>query len=284
MSRDESNSIGGIIKAIVIMFIIIAIVGWFFCARVVPAGSVGIVDTFGQVDDREYTPGLHWILPWSSMKTMEVKTTEKEYIEIRNTLTKEGLEAISNISIIWHLQPEKARDVYMTVAGEYLDTLITPTFMGILRDEVKKWSAEDIYTGQASQIQADVQNQLTQELAPRGITIESVRLRGAKFDDLVTKSISEKIAEKQIAEKMQYTIMIKKQQAEVAFIEADGQARANERLSQSLTQSILTQRLIDALGKNPNAVYVTLPSGGQGEGNGLSLIMPAPATPVKAKN
>jgi prohibitin 1 len=281
MSNGPRITGGVIITAVIILVIIVAAI-FFTSSKVVPAGSVGVLDTFGQVEDREYMPGFYWIAPWSGMHVMEVKTTQYEYVDIRKTLTKEGLEAISDVSVTWHLEPQKARDVYMTVQGEYFDTLITPTFMGILRDEVKKWSAEDIYTGQATQIQNDVQARLTKELAPRGIVIESVWLRGTKFDPMVETAISQKIKEKQDSEKMQYTIQIQKQQADVAFIIADGQARANERLSESLTSAILTQRLIDALSKNQNAVYVTLPSGGQNSNGGnLSLIMPAP---VAGKN
>ncbi|MFA5013727.1 MAG: prohibitin family protein [Candidatus Paceibacterota bacterium] len=280
MSNRGPRISAGAVLMILAIFVVIVVVGGWLSAKTVPAGSVGVVDTFGQVEDKTYMPGFYWISPLSGMHVMETKTRQYEYADIRRTLTKEGLEAVCDVSVTWHLEPAKVREIYMTVSGEYFDTLITPTFMGILRDEVKRWTAEDIYTGQATQIQNDVQTRLTKEMAPRGIVIESVWLRGTKFDAQVEGSISRKIVAKQDAEGMVFVIQKKKQEAEVAFIDADGKARANERMRPSLTPEILTLNYIDAIKNNQNAIYVPMPMGGNA-GSGLSMIMPAPATAAK---
>lgn len=276
MSRGEPRISGGsAIFIIIIAAIIICATIWLSSATV-PAGHVGVYERFGVVKDQVYQPGFYIIDPLADIHPMSIKTQQYEYVNIQKTLTREGLEAFCDISVTWHLEPDKATDVYKTVSGDYFDTLITPAAMGILRDEVKRWSAEDIYTGQATQIQNDVQSRLTKELSSRGVVIESVWLRGTDFDPTVKAAISQKIKEKQDSEKMQYTIQIQKQQAEVAYINADGQARANERLSESLTPEILSMRYIDAISNNPNAIYV--PMMGSGQGSGISMILPAATT------
>ncbi len=278
--RDSRTPVISKFSALIIIVIFAVIGGAIISlsAETVPAGHVGVYDYFGVVEDKEYQPGFYFINPLATLHIISIQTQQYEYAEIRRTLTSEGLEVVADVSVTWRLEPDKASDVYKTVSGEYFDTLITPSFMGIFRDEVKKWTAEDIYTGQATQIQDDVQERLKEELATRGIMVESIWLRGIEFDEKVTTSISEKLIEKQKSEKMHYTVEIQQKEAQILVIQARGQAEANREISTSLTEQILTQRFIDAIKNNPNVIYVPTGSGGSG---GMSMIMPSPVTPGK---
>jgi len=263
--------------AIVIIVVVFGGALWL-SAEVVPAGHVGVLDLFGQVEEKEYGPGFYLVNPLANMHLMSIQTQQYEYVDIRRTLTKEGLEVISDVSVTWHIEPEKASDIYKSVSGNYFDTLITPSFMGIFRDEVKRWTAEDVYTGRATDIQNDVEEKLKKELVGRGIVVESVWLRGTKFDSKVEESISSKLQEKQEAEKMQFTVQKQRLEAERLLIDNAAQTEANLKLSPSLTAEILNMKFIDAIKNNPNVIYVPI---GTGQGSGMSMIMPAPAT---AKN
>lgn len=264
---------GAVMIAIIIIAIIVGSIAWL-SSEVVPAGHVGVYDLFGQVEDQEYHPGFYFINPLANIHAMNIQTQQYEYAEIRKTLTKEGLEVIADVSVTWHIEPEKASDIYKTVAGNYFDTLITPSFMGIFRDEVKKWTAEDIYTGRATEIQNDVEKRLRAQLSDRGIVIESVWLRGNKFDPKVEAAISSKLTEKQEAEKMEFTVQKQTLESQRLVIEYQGRADANKVYASSLTPEILTQSFIDAIKNNPNVIYVPI---GGGQGSGFNMIVPQAA-------
>lgn len=261
---------------IIVIFVVVAFAVGLSTSHVIEAGHVGVYDEFGKINDNEVGPGLYFIAPWTTLHPMTTQTQQYEYREIRNTLTTEGVEVITDFSVIWHIEPDKASDIYKTVYGSYTDNLITPHFMGILREEVKGWTAEDIYTGVASNIQSDIQEKLADKLKSRGIIIESVLLRGSKFSKEVTASIEAKLTEKQKSEQMVFKVQTAERQAEITLIEAEAQAQRNERIAKSLTPELNNYLLIQALKDNQNVMYFSL--GSTSSGQGMGLMLPAQAS------
>ena len=82
-------------------------------ARVVPAGHVGVVDLFGKVRPEALPSGLHFHNPLSSVHRMSVQTNEVK--ETMDTPSSEGLIVHLDVSVLYHLDPAKAPDVYRTI-------------------------------------------------------------------------------------------------------------------------------------------------------------------------
>ncbi len=259
--------------AMILIFIIAIIAGGIIWAAsmIIPAGHVGVVDYFGQVQDEELGPGFYLINPLKHVEKVNTQTQEQEYQQIRGTLTREGLEVVLDSSIIWHIEPDKASDIYKTVRGSYAETLIVPNFMGLLREEIKKYTAEDIYTGQSTEIEIAVESTLKKTLAPRGIIIERVLFRGLTLPPDVTNAIQSKIREKQAVEQMRFTVEKQRLEAERMIIEANATAQSNYIKSKSLTPEMISWEFVQALKENKNFIYVT------GSG-GVSTILPMPGS------
>ncbi len=257
-----------------ILILIIAIIAGgivWAASTIIPAGHVGVVDYFGQVQDEELGPGFYLINPLKHVEKTNIQTQEQEFKDIRGTLTREGLEVVLDASIIWHIEPDKASDIYKTVRGFYGETLIVPNFMGLLREEIKKYTAEDIYTGKSTEIEIAVESSLRQNLAARGIIIERVLFRGLTLPPDVTNAIQLKIKEKQAVEQMRFTVEKQRLEAERLIIEANATAQANFIKSKSLTPELISWEFVQALKENKNFIYVT------GNG-GVSTILPMPQT------
>ena len=88
---------------------------------------------------------------------------------------------------------------------------------------------------------------LTTAFKERGITLEQVLLRNVLLPDQITKAINDKIAADQEAQKMQFVLQKEKQEAERKRIEAEGQAKAQQIVSASLTPQIIEYQRIQAL-------------------------------------
>lgn len=271
--ENDSGEIG-IGSALVIVAVAIIIIAAIAAAswRVVDRGDVGVVDTFGVVEDNALPPGGYLIYPWKHVESINVQTQQQEFKSIDNTLTKEGVKVVIDASVITRTKPGNAVSLYKNVRGDPFDTLVTPYFMGILRDEVKRWSAEDIYTGKSTDIQLDVQNRLSAILEPQGIIVESVLFRGLVLPPQVTKAIEEKLTENQAVETMNFTVAKQRLEAERVVIEAQGTANANAIVSKSITPELIQWNFVQAIKGNPNVIYVPL----GGSGTGGSLILPAP--------
>lgn len=263
---------GDAIIGIIVLIVLAAIVAWA-TFTVVPKGEVGLVDTFGNVDDNSLAPGSYLFAPWRHIEKINVQTQQYEYKDIDNTLTKEGLKVKIDASILYHIKPDYAVSLYKTVRGDPFDTLITPNFMGVTRDEVKRWSAEDIYTGKSTDIQMDVQRRLGETLEPKGIVIEAVLFRGLVLPPQVTDAIEKKISEKQAVEQMAFTVEKEKKEAERKIVEANGTATANLIIARSITPELIQWNYVLALKENKNTMYVLGTSGS----NGPSVILPSAA-------
>ena len=77
--------------------------------------------------------------------------------------------------------------------------------------------------------------------------MEQVLLRNVLLPDQITKAINDKIAADQDAQKMAFVLQKEKQEAERKRIEAEGQAKAQQIVSQSLTPQIIEYQRIQAL-------------------------------------
>ncbi len=269
--RKDDRGQGSVGSALIIIAILVIIVGGLAWAAstTINVGHVGVVDYFGNVQDEELSPGFYFINPLKHVEKTNVQTQEREFKEIRGTLTREGLEVVLDASIIWHVEPSKASDIYKTVKGTYSETLIVPNFMGLLREEIKKYTAEDIYTGKSTEIEIAVESSLKQTLATRGIIIERVLFRGLTLPPDVTNAIQLKIKEKQAVEQMRFTVDKQRLEAERLIIEANSTAQANSLKSKSLTPELISWEFVQALKENKNFIYVT------GSG-GVSTILPMP--------
>ena len=271
--ENDSGEIGVgsalvIVAILVILIVVVAAASW----RVVDRGDVGVVDTFGVVEDNALPPGGYLIYPWKHVESINVQTQQQEFKSIDNTLTKEGVKVVIDASVITRTKPGNAVSLYKTVRGDPFDTLVTPYFMGILRDEVKRWSAEDIYTGKSTDIQLDVQNRLSSILEPQGIVVESVLFRGLVLPPQVTNAIELKLAEQQAVETMNFTVEKSKLEANRVVIEAQGVANANAIVSKSITPELIQWNFVQAIKGNQNVIYV--PIGGS-SGTGGSIILPS---------
>lgn len=229
------------VAAVIVIVILIAVATF----EVVPVGSVGVPVTLGTIGDEIYPADQYWINPVTKMNHVNIQSQEYEYKKVEGTLTKEGLEVVFDASIVYHVDGSKAINLFETVRGDYFDTLITPAFMGISRDEIKKWTAEDIYTGMSTEIQDDVFTRLKANLAPRGIVLEAVYLRGIILPPLVKEAIENKIKEKQAVEQMHFTVEKEKGLAEQKIIQANATAQANEIIASSITPNLILWKQLD---------------------------------------
>lgn len=252
--KAELNAEGALwLIAITVVIIVLLFAA---SAHIIPKGNVGVVDYFGVVDDNELSPGFYLLNPLKDVEKINVQTQEHEFKQIENTLTKEGLKATFDASVIFHYEPSVASNLYMTVKGDPFDTLITPNFMGTARDEIKRWSAEDIYTGKSTEIQMDVQTRLSETLRPRGIIIESVLFRGLILPPEVTTAVESKIKEKQAVEQMRFTVEKQRGESERIIIEANATAQANRIKAASITPELIQWEFVQAIRENENAIYV----------------------------
>jgi prohibitin 1 len=243
----------GVIAAIIIVVVIIAGIA------VVPAGNVGVADTFGQVSSDEWQPGFYLKAPWTAIVPMSIKTQEIQ--ETAEVPSKEGLIVRLDTSILFKLDSATADQVYKGIGVNYIEVVIQPQLRSIIRETTAKYEAKALYTSAREQITQDIFDQLEPRLAERGITLEKVLLRDLGIPATVTTAIESKLKAEQEADQMQFVLQKEKLEAERKTVEAEGIKSAQTIIAQSLTPEYLHWYWIQQISAQPNVMYIATEAG-----------------------
>lgn len=239
------------------------------CFTVVPAGHVGVVDFFGTVSENTLKAGINPVNPLAKVVKMSVKTQELK--EVMDVPSKEGLTVQLEVSVLYHLNPEKAADVYKTVGEYYESIIIEPQFRSVTRGVTAGFEAKALYTSERELLSKLILDELEKMIATRGITVESAPLRRVGLPSGLAASIEQKLQAEQESQRMQFILTKEKQEADRKRIEAQGISDFQKIVNQGLNSQLLTWKGIEAtekLANSPNTKVIIV--GGK---DGLPLIL-----------
>ncbi len=227
-------------------------------ARIVQPGHAGVVVLFGKVNEGVLPSGLHFVNPFSTVEEMEVRTRSYTMSAAHDegaktgddsiaVITSDGLTVKLDATVLYALDQARCPEIYRTLGPDVEDRIIRPEIRTAIRDSAATYSATELYTSKRTLYIEQVARALKPTFEKRGILLDQVLLRNVLLPDQITKAINDKIAADQEAQKMTYVLLKEKQEAERKRIEAEGQAKAQSIVSQSLTPQILEYQRIQAL-------------------------------------
>jgi len=263
LARGSSAIFG----AAAVFFLLLALSQIF---TVVPAGSVGVVDFFGTVSDMTLKAGINMVNPMARVVKFSVKTEEIK--EVMDVPSKEGLTVRLELSALFHLNPEKAAEVYKTIGENYIQIILEPQFRSVARGVTAGYDARALYTSEREVLAQIIQKDLEKLVEPRGITIEATPLRQVGLPAGLTESITEKLRAEQESQRMQFVLTKEKQEAERKRIEAQGISDFQNIVARGISDQLLRWKGIEAtekLASSTNAKVVIIGAGK----DGLPLIL-----------
>ncbi len=260
--QEATFSIIGMLVALVIAIVQLA--------TVVPAGTVGVVDFFGNVSDNTLKSGVNIVNPLAKIIKFSIKTQElKELMEVPS---EEGLSVGLEISLLYRLNPDKANEIYKTVGPNYGDIILIPQFRSVVRGVTARYQAKALYTASREALATEIMGELEKLVGPRGINVEAAALREIKLPSRLTQSIEEKLQAEQESERMQFVLKREEQEADRKRIEAAGIRDFQAIVSEGINQNLLRWKGIEAtekLASSNNSKIVVIGAGK----DGLPLIL-----------
>ena len=251
---DISLLIGGVI-------VLIIIIAAFFCIAIVPAGNIGVQDTFGNVSSDIVNPGLLFKGPFTAIVPLTMQTQEIK--EEASVPTSEGLIVELQTSLLYKVNPAEAANIYKTIGMGYRTIIIEPNFRSMIREVTSKYEAKALYSGDKRDLLAlEIEAKIKSTLAPRGIIVEQVLLRDVKLPTQISDAIGVKLAREQESQAMEFILTKEKQEATRKTIEAQGIKDSQDIINQTLTTKYLQYLWISKLNENPNIIYVPIDSQG----------------------
>ena len=235
-------------------------------------GHVGVVTVFGRVTGRTMPEGIHLVNPLSRVHELDIKTQE---IKERATVpSREGLIMGIEASVLYHLQPQQAAEVFQRIGTGYGDVLLVPNFRSAIRAVTAAHTASALYSDGREGIASRILSDLQQQVQPRGIVIENVLLRDLQLPESLKNAIEAKQQAEQEAQRMEFVLQKERQEAERKRVEAGGIKDFQNIVTQGISDKLLEWKGIEAtieLSKSQNAKIVVVGN----PRNGLPLLFSA---------
>ena len=235
------------------------------CVTVVPAGNVGVVDTFGTVNESPLKAGINFVNPFARVIKFSVKTQELK--EVMDVPSKEGLTVQLELSVLYHVNPDRAADLYRTVGENYLEVIIEPQFRSVTRGVTAGYDARALYTSAREQLALQIQKELEVIVGLRGVEVENTPLRKVGLPQGLTEAIEEKLKAEQESQRMQFVLTKEQQEADRKRIEAQGISDFQNIVAKGISEQLLRWKGIEAtqkLAESQNTKVIVIGAGKDG--------------------
>ena len=224
----------------------------------VPAGHVGVVYQFGGITG-QVSDGFQTTWPWQSIReaSIQIQRATYELGQGNAAFSQESQDVFAAATINYQVLPSAIQSLYREVGPDYEHVLIEQRVFQTFKEETVKFKAVDVAPNREV-IRQRVRGRLTQQLEPYSIRVVDFQLGNLDFDPEFKVAVRNKVIAKQKAQQALNEVQQAKYEAEKVLAAADGQARANLRLSHSLTPELVRYTLVQKLG--PNLQVIAVPS------------------------
>src|SRR4051794_6357362 len=263
---------GGTMMRVIALGILalVLVIALFNSVTRVGTGHVGVLTLFGRVTGETLAEGMHLINPLKTNNEMSIQTQSIK--ESASVPSSEGLMMNMDTSLIYHLDPERAADVFQKIGTDYENRVVEPTLRSAIRESTASHSANALYTGERELVGKQIFEQLSSQLSQRGLTVENVLLRDIQLPPTLKASIETKQQAEQEALAMNFRLQKETQEAQRKRIEAQGIRDFQQIVAQGISPQLLEWKGIEAtenLAKSSNSKVVVIGN----NKNGLPLIL-----------
>jgi prohibitin 1 len=236
----------------------------------VGTGHVGVLTLFGKVTGETLGEGIHLMNPLKTNNELSIQTqTLKESASVPSS---EGLMMSLDTSLIYHLNPDRASEVFQKIGADYENVVVEPTLRSAIREATASHTANALYTGEREMVGKQIYDQVSAQLNQRGLTVENVLLRDIQLPATLKAAIEAKQQAEQESLAMNFRLQKETQEAQRKRIEAAGVRDFQQIVAQGITPSLLEWKGIEAtenLAKSANSKVVVIGN----SKNGLPLIL-----------
>jgi regulator of protease activity HflC (stomatin/prohibitin superfamily) len=249
---------------------LIAVILLFNCITRIGTGNVGVLTLFGRVTGESLPEGIHIINPLKTVNEMSIRSQSVK--ESASVPSSEGLMMSLDTSLIYHLNPARAAEVFQKLGPTYEDVVIEPSLRSAIREATASHSANALYSGERDLVAKQIFDSLNSQLTARGMIIENILLRDIQLPATLKQSIELKQQAEQEALAMNFRLQKETQEAQRKRIEAQGVRDFQQIVAQGITPSLLEWKGIEATERLANSTNAKIVMVGNPK-NGLPLIL-----------
>jgi regulator of protease activity HflC (stomatin/prohibitin superfamily) len=182
-----------VLVMIIGIFLGVLITG-FGCISSVDTGHIGIVRTFGKVEDFTFDSGFHFKAPWQSVTQMDNRV-QKTTIELP-CFSSDIQEVNTTYTVNYQIAKGNAQNLYRDIGVNYLETVVNPTIQESVKTIIARYTAEELIKKRA-EVAVEIEELLTINLARYNIDVSSTAIENMDFTDSFTAAVEAKVVAEQ---------------------------------------------------------------------------------------
>lgn len=238
--------------AAALVVIVLVVLGATSCGTI-ETGNVGVRNTLGKINPEEVEPGIYLGLP--GISSVQAFSAKEIAVDL-NDLTPKARDNLSlrdlDLTVYYKVAPASIAELYVKYAArharadgnrEFLPAyqLVHGIARNVIYEEASKMESLVMHTKRdemAAAVKRGIQAEL--DLNDKAVfTITRVVVRALTTDPAIEKAIQESVAAQKQLETTRQRIQIAEAEAQVEVKKAEGIAKANQIINQSLTREYL---------------------------------------------
>lgn len=199
-------------------------------------GEGVVFSRFGEVSPKCYPAGFYTFNPFTtSVYHVDVKVQAFK-VEKAAAATRDLQEIHTDMVVNFSISGEKCHDLIRTVGADFKGRIILPAAYEVLKAATAHFPVEKVIQDRPK-LKEEIVSGLTTRLGPYFIEVHDVALTNFSFSPEFAKSVERKQIEEQNVQQEEFKRQQAVKQGEQQLALAEGQAKANRLLQESLKAS-----------------------------------------------
>ncbi len=221
----------------------------YFSGAIVNAGHVGVVTTFGRVEENVLHPGFHLVVPIAQrINQIDTRVQPHPFKEI--DAASQEMQTVTLTGMMnYHLEASQANYLFQNVGLDFPVKVIDPAFNDFIKEVVPQYPAVQILQSREV-IRTLAREKLGNNLQRYGIIVDDIYIANIQFSKDYQTAIEKKQTAQQMVETEQQVLAQKQVQAQqrvvdarasadAQVVQAQGEATSNEVRTKSISPQLI---------------------------------------------
>lgn len=210
---------------------------------IVPAGSRGVITTFGAVSLDVLEEGLHFRIPIAqTLHLMDVRIQKGE--GAGDAASKDLQQVHTTVALNYHVDPREAANVFRDLGQDIGDRIIVPAVQEAVKAATAQYTAEELIA-KRPEVRDRIRSLLMERLTRHGVVVDEFSIVNFAFSKSFNEAIEAKTTAEQLKLKAERDLQRIRVEAEQKVTSAKAEAESLSLQKAQVTPELIRLREIE---------------------------------------
>ncbi len=238
---DNSSSMKSkVIKGALVLAGLVILLPIVNPTAIVPAGSRGVMTTFGKISPEAYSEGIHLRIPL--VQTMNLIDVRIQKGEGSGEAASKDLQSIrTSVAVNYHIRPEATVAVFRDFGKEIEYRLVLPAVQEAVKAATAQYTAEELIT-RRPEVREKIRTYLNERIGRFGVVVDEFSITDFRFSKSFDEAVEAKITAEQNKLKAERDLQRIEVEAQQKIAQAKAEAEALRLQRMEITPDLLKLR------------------------------------------